>query len=130
MNPKRVDLTGPCDDTEEPEGQGDQENWDSNDSWEAWAKEAEEWLLTKYRTNKAPYRGRGQEDKLEKITISAPQHSKDGVGHNAQCRKLQGRMQQIKRLNYLTQRGRTEEEYWEQYNLEQQLGRITEGEME
>ena len=39
-------------------------------------------------------------------------------------------MQQIKRLNYLTQWGRTEEEYGEREHLEDKLGKITEGEME
>ena len=54
VNPKRIDLTGPCDDTQEPEEQGDQESWNKDDSWEAWAKGAEGWLLNKYRVNIAP----------------------------------------------------------------------------
>ena len=45
VNPKRIDLTGPTEEIEEPGGQGDNENWESNDSWEAWAQGAEEWLL-------------------------------------------------------------------------------------
>ena len=58
--------------TPKPEVQGDQESWNKDDSWEAWAKGAEGWLLNKHRVNKAPYRGRGQEDKLDKTNHISP----------------------------------------------------------
>ena len=99
------------------------ENYREDDGdWGKWSQKSEEWLLTFYEVNKAEYRGRGQADIMEKRTISAPQHPKDGHAHNARGRELQRRLQQTKRLRYLEKEGRNQDDWEEQRNLQWKLG--------
>ena len=86
--------------------------------------------MEKYQTKKAQFRGRGQEDKLEKRTISTPQHQKYGIGQNEQGRQTQRRLQQVKRSRFLQQHARTEEEDTELTDLERKLGEIQEDEIQ
>ena len=56
---------------------------------EDWSRQAETCLLDIYELNKTQYKGRGQEGRVEKKSISAPHHPKDGKAHNAQGRAMQ-----------------------------------------
>ena len=91
VNPKKVDITVKATNAEH-ETQRDIDEGD----WGRWSQKAEEWLLTFHEVHKAEYRDRGQADRMENKTISAPQHLKNGHAHNVRGRELQRRLQQNK----------------------------------